>query len=220
MALELLPLKWLVIMASPVFWVTLSIAANVDDGWSNLKGITRNRSYVVLYPDSHCVRGRLLSVDDGALQLQVGPLAGSSQTLVIQRPQVLRVSEAFPGSPHDAVFSGRSAWSDVKAAAPVLSEYLFVITKQGKKSRWTKPAVSNDSIAAGRRTVLKSDIRFVSYVRFKPVSDSEAYNWREAGIYAWPFFWLRQHTMAKISVLFYDSEAQQDDSPIACNPDP
>jgi hypothetical protein len=78
---------------------------------------------------------------------------------------------------------------------------LSVISKQGREQRWKKPTVSDESIAGEGRTISKSGIRFVSYGRFRPVSDSEEYNWREAGVFALPFFWIRRATLTKLPVL-------------------
>lgn len=209
-------MKRLPVLVPPLLGVALSIAANVDDGWRNLQSVTRGRSYAVLLRDSRCVQGRLLSADDDSLQIRAETAPGGGQPVVIQRSQVLRVGEYRNAPSHDAVFSGRSSWSDVKAADPKASEYLSVITKQGQELRWKKPTVSDNSIAGGGRTALKTDIRSVSYIRFKPVSDSEEYNWRETAFFNWPFFWLRQHTLAKIPVPVFDSSVQEDNSPAIC----
>ena len=198
----------------------VSLAAAPNDGWNNVKNSIRNCSYVVLSRDDRCTVGKFVSADEQSLQLQAMNAKGTYDLISLQRGQILRVSEDSNQTTHNTVFSGRSSWNDVKTAEPQASEFLSVITKQGQKFKLKKPKVTDDVIAVGRTTMSKDDIRFVSYVRFKPVSDSAARNWGEVGIFAWPAFWIYQRMLPKISVLLYNSTEKQDDSTLACKVNP
>jgi hypothetical protein len=198
----------------------VSLAAAPNDGWNNLKNSIRNCSYVVLSRDGRCTVGKFVSADEQSLQLQVMNAKGTYDPISLQRAQILRVSEDSNQTTHNTVFSGRSSWSDVKTAEPQASEYLSVITKQDQELKFKKPKVTDDIITVGRTTVKRDDIRFVSYVRFKSISDSAARNWGEAGIFVWPAFWIYQRMLPKISVLLYNSAEKQDDSTLECKANP
>jgi len=195
-------------------------AAELDDGWLNMKRVTRDRPYAVLLRNSHCIRGGLLRVSEDALVLQIQP----GRELVIERSQVLAVADYSHYSPNDyaLVFSGRSSWSDVKDVGLRGSEYLSVITKHSQQQRWSNPTVSDDSITGEGRAISKTDVRFVYYYRFKPLTLEEEYlDLERADLFA-PRLWFHGALLGKIAVLLYDSTVQEDNSPTfgktACGP--
>src|SRR5262249_44807746 len=90
---------------------------------------------------------------------------------------------------------------------------LSVVTKQGQHQQWKKPTVSDDAISGEDRAISKTDIRFVYYFRFKPLTESEEYLEEERfGVFA-PRLWFNGAMLGKIAVLLYDSEAQQHNAP-------
>jgi hypothetical protein len=208
---------WLPVLAVFLFACTGLAAAEADDSWLNLKRVTHDRAYTVVFRDFHCLEGHLLSVSEDSALLRIEP----AQELVIQRSQILRVADHLNDAAHAAVFSGRSSWNDVNTADPKGSEYLSVLTKQNQQQRWKKPIVSDDSISGNGKVIPKNEVRLVYYFRHTPLSDSEEYLVQEQGTVFAPRLWFNGNLMRKIGVLLYDSEAQEDDSPIGkkeCRP--
>jgi hypothetical protein len=196
----------------PVLWsVTALRAAEPDDGWSNLKRVTRDRGYTVLLRDYHCVQGQLKQFSSDALVIQLG---SSGQEVVIQRSQVLRVADGGFSKPRDLVFSGRSSWSDVRTLKLTGSEYLSVRTKGGKDFRIGKPEVLEESMTGGGRSIEKAEVRSAYYVRFTPLTDTEVYLAQEMAEFAAPRLWFNGVFLEKIPVRLYDSSIQEDNTPL------
>lgn len=174
--------------------------------------MARDRDYTVVLRDLRCVQGQLISAGDNAISLQVD----QARQAIIQREQVLRVAEYRDAPSHDIVFRARSSWADVLAADPKASEYLLIITKQREQVRWNKPNVSEISITDSGKTILKSDVRSVSCVRFTPLTRSEEHAEHEGILLAAPRLWFNRSMLGKITVPLYDSEITEDDSPVKC----
>jgi hypothetical protein len=187
-------------------------AADLDERWSILKRITKKRSYAVMRTDSQCFVGDLVSVSDDAITLQVDP----THQKVIDRVQILRVADHEYASSHDIVFSARSSWSDVMAAAPTGSEHLLIVTKQGERFRWRKPSVSGSSITRKSKTIEKADIQSVAYVRFTPITASEQYFSKEDASFFAPRLWFNWELLPKIPISLYSSADNEDNSPLKC----
>jgi hypothetical protein len=153
-----------------------------------------------------------MSAREDSISLQIDAV----RQQVINRVHILRIADYRNAPSHDTVFSGRSSWADVIAAEPKASEYVLVITKRGEAFRWRRPMVSADSIAGDGKVVPKSDVRFVSYVRFTPLTSSEEYALHEGIVLFAPRLWFNGAMLRKISVLLYDAEAKEDNSPVAC----
>ena len=115
-----------------------------------------------------------------------------------------------------AVFSARSSWLDVKAAAPKATEYLHIVTKGGEEWKWKEPTVSDDSITFEQITVSKVEVRYVSYVRFKPLTVQEEFLHQEDWGWLASIPWLSDLVSRKISVLLYNADVPEDNSPILC----
>jgi hypothetical protein len=213
-------MKRLLVFMPMILEAVVLTAADVDDGWLNLKRSTHDRSYAFLFRDSHCVRGRLIRVSEDAAVLRIEP--GGER--VIKRSQVLGVADYnhyFPD--HFAlVFSGRSSWSDVQDVNPNWSEYLSVIAKHGPQQRWSNPTVSDNSISGEGRAIAKADVRLVYYYRFKPLTEAEEFMELERVDLFAPRLWFHGAMLGKIAVLLYNSEVPEDNSPTfdknACKP--
>ena len=95
------------------FLAAISVAAP-SDGWNNLKHVTRDRPYAVILRDKQCQYGTLSSVGEQALVLATYTGLG----VLIKRSQIARVTDNPTEPTRGAVFSARSSWLDVKAAAP------------------------------------------------------------------------------------------------------
>ena len=108
---------------------------------------------------------------------------------------------------------------DVKDADPKGSEYLHIVTKIGAERKWRQPKVTDDSISFEGEILPKSDIRYVSYVRFKPLTKSEEYVHHENLDLLAPRLWFGGFALGKISVLIYDAKVTEDNSPAECRAD-
>jgi hypothetical protein len=188
-------------------------AADTNDGWGNLKEVTRDRQYIVSFRDGRCEQTRLGPVSAQSVFLRTG----SGKDLVVTRADVLRVSDRATATAHDAIFSGRSSWLDVKESGPCLKERITVVTKRGEERTWIQPKLSDDSIGAEGTTIAKADIQSVSYLRFRPYTDREEYLVREDVRLLSPRFWFDGLMLGKISVLLYRSGMPEDNSELRCH---
>jgi hypothetical protein len=156
--------------------------------------------------------GFLVSANDQAVVIR-----DSGNDVIIKRADVLRVSDDDShAGPHDTVFSGRSSWSDVKAADPKGPEYLHILMKGGEELKWAKPTVSDDSVSFEGRTIAKAEVRYVSYVRLKPITRYEEHVAHENVNWLAPRLWFNYLMLGKISVLIYSAELAEDNSPAGC----
>jgi hypothetical protein len=187
-------------------------AAGDDNGWRNLEHVTRDRDYTVVLRDLRCIQGRLLSTGDDAISLQID----QARQAIIKRARVLRVGEYRNAPSHDTVFSGRSSWADVVTGEPKASEYLLIVTKKGEQVHWHRPNVSESSVSGDGKTLLKSDVRLVSYVRFTPLTRQEEYAEHEGVALAAPRLWFNLAMLGEITVPLYDSDVTEDNSPVTC----
>ena len=194
---------------------TPMLGAEVDDGWRNLRQITWDRQYTVVIRDGHCVSGTLVSATEQQVAIRQPRWVDSGKELVIKRADVLRISDIRYRAGYP-IFSGRSSWSDVKSAEPVSTEYLHVITKAGAEWKWKQPVILDESVAFEGKTVAKSDIRYVSYVRFKPLTEHQEWLVQESGEFLDPRLWFNGIMRDKLSVLLYNSIVVEDNSPISC----
>lgn len=202
---------WLILAVS-ILLPALTRAADIEDGWRNLKRVTRDRLYAVVLHDGHCAKGFLVSAND-----QVIVVRDSAKDVVIKRADALRVSDDnLHAGAHDTVFSGRSSWSDVMAADPKGPGYLHISMKGGEELKWSKPTVSDGSLSFEGRKVAKTEVRYVSYVRLKPLTRSEQYVSHENVDWLAPRLWFNYLMLGKISVLLYNAELVEDNSPAGC----
>lgn len=198
---------------APIVMITARIlGAEADDGWRNLKQVTHDRDYTVIFRDGHCAHGSLLSVSERAAVLGSSP----GKDLSIERRNIVRVSDTSLAPAHDAIFSGRSSWIDVKEAGPRSTESLRVVTKRGKESYWRQPAISDDSVAFEGKIIGKSEVRYVFYIRVKPLTKREEHVHHENADLLEPRLWFHSLMLGKISVLLYNSEIPEDNSPLGC----
>ncbi|HEY6342159.1 MAG TPA: hypothetical protein VIY49_11755 [Bryobacteraceae bacterium] len=194
-------------------WLFAAVLLSASsDGWSNLKRVTRDRPYAVILRDGHCQYGTLSSVGDHAMVLATYSGIG----ILIKRAQTTRVTDDPTAPERGAVFSGRSSWLDVKMAVPKGMEYLHVVTKRGDEWKWKQPAVTDDSISFEKITVGKAVVRYVFHVRAKPLTSDEEFFHQEDLKWLAAIPWLGKRVPRKISVLLYNSDLPEDNSPIAC----
>ncbi len=187
-------------------------AMESDDGWENLKRITRDRSYTIISRDSKCLVGMLAAVDSKSIWI-----VGESKSAEIPRTAVLRITDVSSELARDVIYSGRSSWIDVEGAIPQGSEYLHVQMKTGEQWTWKQPKVTSESIVFGNKSVVKRDVRRVWYVRYKPTTATEDYVRHENATLLAPRLWFDGLILGKIRVPLYDSEREADESPIACH---
>ncbi len=187
-------------------------AADGNERWSVLKRITTKRSYAFTLNDATCIMGEPISVNDDSITIR----PDNAQQKVIQRSQILRVTDHSDANSHDTVFSNRSSWQGVMDAKPTDSEQLLILTKQGQRFRWRKPSVSAYAISQNDKTIDTAAIRSVAYLRFTPLTASEAYFEHEDVGFLAPRLWFNAGLLPKIAVPLYDSTLVEDNSPLEC----
>jgi hypothetical protein len=126
------------------------------------------------------------------------------------RADVLSVTDARWPIP---VYSGRSSWADVKASG---GGRLVIVTKGGKRQEWDDAAISDDSISLKGKMLAKADVATISYLRFRPLTDSEEYVHHENVDFLAPRLWFRGLMLGKISVKLYDASMVEDNSDVGC----
>jgi hypothetical protein len=200
-------------IAASVFTIASTLAA--DDPWLNLQRVTHDRSYVILMHDHSCVAGKIERTDVQSAIFRVG-----SSDRVISRSEVLMVCESLHLSgiacaPTDAIFSGRSSWKDVISILPARHEYVEGETKAGL--RFTQSGRYHDSLIVGTGNVNKTDAKFVSYLRWKPLSDGQE-DLRERGMgFLLPTIWHNLvSSSGRLTVPLYDASQPEDNSEITC----
>jgi hypothetical protein len=155
----------ILLMAAAVFR-TAAVAAAEPESWSNLRHITRKRTYYVVLRQGGCEHGGLVSSDVNRLVLT----SSSGQNLAIPREAVIRFSDSTDADPHNAIYSGRSSWEDARQANPEHGEYLLILDNSGRLRTWAKPLFSPESVSFEGLTLAKSTIRGILYERFTPTT--------------------------------------------------
>lgn len=180
-------------------------AAVEPDGWQNLKRVTWDRLYTVVFSDFRCVKGIISSVGPDDLSLPVD----SMTHIVISRIQILQVSDRL----HQGVFSNRSSGEDVIDANPAeVSEDLLIVTKDGTRFRGHKPPMTQNSVIGPKSTIEKADIRFVASVRTTPSTEGEEYVVEENAPLVAPHTWFHSTFLPKITVPIDSERIDADDA--------
>jgi hypothetical protein len=187
-----------------------SVAAIGKKSWEALKHITRKRNYTAVLLDGSCIRGRITKVTDTDVTLKT---AKDERSLGPQ--DLLRFSDVW-GGPHDPVFSGRSSWTDVLEAKPVAKEYLLFVTTDGRKRKWKSPVFVDETVSYKGDAISRKDIRYVYYVRVKPITENEEDLQRESATFLAPRLWFGSTLLPTMEVLIYDSSVPENNQPLTC----
>jgi hypothetical protein len=190
-------------------------AADVDDGWNNLRQITRERSYGFVTRDGKCYDAAIRSVNDRDVQIHTA----DGRDLVLLRADILRVSDYLDADQRDTVYSGRSSWDDLHRSMVRGSEYLIIVTKQGEELRsGRRLGISRDWVSIDTKTIEKSEVQFASYVRYEPLTRWEQnVHHAKMDLFA-PKVWFRGAFLKKIPVLMYNAILPEDNSTVRCIP--
>jgi hypothetical protein len=201
--------------ASPV------VASSLDGGWENVNSVTRRRDYDFVTRDGRCVSGPIVAVDSSTVTITVRPTFSSkgSANAVLHAADLLRITDG--GSVvHNAIFSGRSSWTDIGQAGPRgPRERVVVITSDGRVHVGESVSMSEDSLllsqAQHREIERKSEIRRVLYRRVKPLSAAAEYMAHE-NVLIDPELWWDGLFLGTIPVLLYDASEPEDNSEVQC----
>ena len=189
-----------------------AVVASAASDWDVLKVVTHRTTYGFVLRDGTCTTGRIGSVTADSIKIS------EPKPLTLKRSDVLRVSDGQHA--YDVVYTARSSWSDVAAVPPKETEYLRVLTTDGKRYEGEAAHVTDAGIALNKRgkmfMIEKSDIARVYYVRLKPLSDSARYSDEEhfpLNPELWPYF---MNIGVHMDVLLYDASLPEDNSTVAC----
>ena len=194
-------------------FLVVALGFGADDGWSNLSRITRDTTYAVISRDGKCTVGSLISAD--AHEVVVRDVNGTATHF--RRGDVARFAEET-GDAHDAIYSGRSSWADLKESDPFWRESVRIVTRTGEELDWQAPKLSDDSITFKSRTIAKTNVRFGIYERFKPITAREHYLAHESMTILDPRLWFQGLMLGRIDVLLYTSDLPEDNSKLLCKP--
>lgn len=194
-------------------------AAPIDDGWNNLSRVSHSTSLTFIQKDGACEYGTVLKVDGTHVTIE----RYGKNPITMQKTDLLQVGER--GGSHNAVYSGRSSWTDVISAEPGHAESLLIATKGGTKFNG-KPISITDTAAVlktltGTETLTKQDISTVDYVRQKPLTDGEEQLAQEAPILLFfsPMSYVRAAgASVKLKVRLYDASLPENNSALTCSP--
>jgi hypothetical protein len=192
-----------------------------DGGWSNLYAVTHKRGYRFIRKDGGCINGSIQSVSADAVHVLEWDWTGRrTNQIALHRGAIVRIVDGGTGA-HDAIFSGRSSWTDVEAAAPGGQfEHLLVVTADGRQHIAKNPVITRVHLTisgADKVDIPKSEIRQVFYVRLKPLTANTEYLGRENAALLAPNLWFGGVFLGTIPVLLYDSSKPEDNSMIRCS---
>lgn len=197
------------------------------DGWKNLMKVRHDRVYTVLTRNGSCISGSIAEANDAILKIETvltngrGIPLGKVALTTIKLPNVLRVSDNSDVLPHDAVYSGRSSWVDVREAHPYAkAEWLKIVLNDGHERRCKRSDVLDDRITCDASAIPKSEISRVYYVRLKPASGNQLYLSHEGMAWLDARTWFNYALYGRIEVLLYESRDQEDDALLSCKSRP
>jgi hypothetical protein len=232
-----MPLKLKIGLSSLVLTLLASpgLSADRDDPWQGLKQLRRDVGFVFIERDLTCQYGRIKALTDQNILIET-----DQSEVTIDKSSLLRVRLGFGGRamPHNnpnmalfTVFSGRSSWEDLLALAPLQSKthpgftiHLSILTKDGRFHRAVLSQVTDRDMtlvdAFNKVTVFpKTEISRVDYIRDKPLSDAEEFNWEELAMLRVfdPRLYPRLfHVGDTMPVRLYDSAMPEDNSSVEC----
>jgi hypothetical protein len=212
----------------PFLWVTYACAPSAvalaqSRSWSELQTLKHNYEMEIFQKNGQCHTGVIDKITPSSLvavlygkELANAQLAKHTQE--INKDDVLAL-----GSGHNIVYSGRSSWIDVREAKPAHAEWLSVRTIGGEEIKGSVDSISDSELVlnvfGSKRSVPKSQIKTVDYVRQRPMSEDEEYFAQEAPelLPLSPDYWLRAAGLSsKLHVRLYDSSLPEDNSAHPC----
>ena len=198
-----------------------------EDAWKNLMKVRHDRGYTLLTRNGSCISGSINEANDAVLKIETvltngrGIPLGQLALTTIKRPDVLRVSDNPDVLPHDAVYSGRSSWVDVREAHPYpKTEWLKIVLNHGHERPCKRSEVLDDRLTCEPSATPKSEISRVYYVRLKPASSNQLYLGHEGMAWLDARTWFDCALYGRIDVLLYESPSQEDDALVSCKSRP
>ena len=118
---------------------------------------------------------------------------------------IVRVNDGEGVSSHDAIYSGRSSWSDLLRSEPNKSEHVELELASGVKRHCRKFIGFEKKATCDGSRIEKSEVVRGYYVRFAPATYWEHYVARESALLLAPRTWFGSAFFPKIKVLLYDA---------------
>ena len=163
--------------------------------------------------DGSCKYGTIVKADTKSITIK----SSADGTLNLPLSDITAIFTSI--RPHDLIYTTRSSWYAVQNAMPGLRESLRVTIQNGKVYKGKPAKITADSIELENRSLPKSEIRYVDYIRQKPITDGMQELGQEAPFLLFfdPEFYYRASGLpGRISVRLYDSAKPEDNSPLAC----
>jgi hypothetical protein len=166
-----------------------------------------------LQTNGFCKYGTIVKADTKNITIKLSV----DGTLNLPLSDITAIFESI--RPRDLIYTTRSSWYAVQNAMPGLHEFFRVTIQNGKVYKGKPAKITADSIELESRSISKSEIKYVDYIRQKPTTDGMQYLGQEAPFLLFfdPEFYYRASGLpGRISVRLYDSAKPEDDSPLTC----
>ena len=206
--------------------------ADSRDTWKSVQQLPHHASFMFLEQDRSCHFGQIQAVSDQSVIVRT-----DKSDVTIARANLLRIQRGRPSAPSvnlflplSVVYSGRSSWADILMFMPLISKWpsakvrISVATTDGKLRKGDLKEVAEAEIilrdSFGKETqISRTDVSRVDYIRTKPLSDQQEFDWEELAMFRIfdPVLYPRMfHAVDTIPVRLYDSALSEDDSPAQC----
>jgi hypothetical protein len=195
------------VLALLILVCSAKAGAASDESWKNLAHTIKESSYTVAMRDGRCVTGHVESFDDKYVTVR---------SLKLERKDVVRVGESKSLADHDPIYSGRSAWSDLRGSAPNKYERIQLKLKNGTTRKCRDFSATDEAATCDGSRIEKSEVARGYYIRLAPASEWEQYAARENATLLVPRTWFDFAFFPRIKVLLYDEASSQENLKIEC----
>jgi hypothetical protein len=216
-----------------------SISAHCEDAkdsWQSIRQLPRRANFMFMERDLICHFGQVTEVTNQNVVVH-----GDKSDIKIERSNLLYIQRWNPSYNSNnasnyayraltVMYSGRSAWSDIVGFMPFVSKNpsfevrMSVATTTGKLWKGSLKEVTETGIilrnSLGTETQIpKMEVSSVDYIRSKPLSDDQEFDWDELAMLRIfdPVLYPRMfHLGDTFSVRLYDRAVPEDNSPVQC----
>jgi hypothetical protein len=185
------------------------------------QNVARSASFTFMKKDGSCVEGPIAKIEPKAVTIT----QTAQQPVIIQRGDLLQVSQVQVSQGNSLVFSARSSWADVEAVHLLPRELFLLKLHNGKTIKDRPLSVTADGMVFKRllwmkTRIAKGQIVTVDYLRMRPESNAFDYFAQEAPamLFFYPEFYDGLAGLeGRIPVRLYDAVRREDDAVVECS---
>lgn len=186
-------------------------AADVPAAWANVAHIPHDREISIALRGGTCLVGTVTEATGDAMKIRSG-----KDAVHVHYSQVLRISEGPAAQEQDTIYSGRSSWWDAFFVRPSWRERLIIETKTGREIVDGKPAATAEQVNIQGRSLPKSEVLKVIYLRYRPITATELKVHQAHLDFLAPRLWSRAKMVGLMDVPLYDAEQPEDNTELSC----